>query len=304
MIMVQQMVILFMVMLVGLLANKIGILKGESVKKISSLVVNISNPCFVVSSVLGDNTGIKNEYLLTIAIAAIAMYAVLILIAAFIPVILRVPKKDYGVYRAMTVFNNIGFMGLPIISGVYGTGALLYAAVFMLPYNVLIYSYGVYVMKTGTEGGSGFKIKSLINPGVVAAILAIIIYFTHIKMPVVITSTVNMIGNITAPLCMMVIGASFATMDFKKTFADIHLLIFSFIKLIIIPVVGILLLGLFVKDPVLKGICLIMLATPIGSMVPMLATEYGGDEELGATGVAMTSILSVATLALIFVIVG
>lgn len=304
MIMVQQMAILFIVMMAGLLASKLNIITSDVSKKLSSMVVKISNPCFIVSSVLGDNNTIQGRELLLTAGIAVIMYIALMLVAAVLPKLLRVPQESSGVYRAMTVFSNIGFMGFPIISGIYGTEALLYAVVFVLPFNLLIYTYGIYVMRGKSEKTKGFDLKSLINPGVIASLLAILIYLTSVSLPVIISSSVNMIGSLTAPLSMMVIGASFAEIDFKTVFRDGKLLLFSAIKLVILPIIGMLVIRLFISNTVIQGICLIMLATPVGGMVPMLATEYGGDVKLGATGVAVTSILSVATLSLVSVLLG
>ncbi|MGN0317113.1 MAG: AEC family transporter [Lachnospira sp.] len=304
MIMLQQMIILFIVMMIGLIANKIDIISGDATRKFSKLVVNITNPCFVLSSVLGDTNAINGKDLLTIACISITMFAVLIILALFIPNLLGVPKESRGVYKAMMVFNNLGFMGAPIVAGMYGSEAVLFVAMFVLPFNVLVYTYGVLVIKGKSKDGNKFSILSLINPGVISSVLAIVIYLTHIQLPTIMSTSIQMVGNITAPLSMMVIGASFAAMDFKKIFKNVRLLIFCLIKLIIIPVVGICIVRIFVNDPKLLGIFLIMIATPVGSMVPMLATTYGADSELGSIGVAVTTILSVATLPLLFLILG
>lgn len=304
MIMLQQMIILFIVMMVGLIANKIDIISGDATRKFSKLVVNVTNPCFVLSSVLGDTDAINGKDLLTIACISITMFTVLIILAVFIPKLLGVPKESRGVYKAMLVFNNLGFMGAPIVAGMYGSEAVLFVAMFVLPFNVLVYTYGVLVIKGKSEDGNKLSILSIINPGVVSSVLAIVIYLTHIQLPTIFSTSIQMIGNITAPLSMMVIGASFATMNFKKIFTNVRLLIFCLIKLIIIPVVGIFIVRIFVNDSQLLGIFLIMIATPVGSMVPMLATTYGADSELGSIGVAVTTILSVATLPLLFLILG
>ncbi|MDO5382142.1 MAG: AEC family transporter [Eubacteriales bacterium] len=304
MIMLQQMIILFIVMMVGLIANKIDIISGDATRKFSKLVVNVTNPCFVLSSVLGDTDAINGKDLLTIACISITMFTVLIILAVFIPKLLRVPKESRGVYKAMMVFNNLGFMGAPIVAGMYGSEAVLFVAMFVLPFNVLVYTYGVLVIKGKSEDGNKLSILSIINPGVVSSVLAIVIYLTHIQLPTIFSTGIQMIGNITAPLSMMVIGASFATMNFKKIFTNVRLLTFCLIKLIIIPVVGICIVRIFVNNPQLLGIFLIMIATPVGSMVPMLATTYGADSELSSIGVAVTTILSVATLPLLFLMLG
>ena len=102
---------------------------------------------------------------------------------------------------------------------------------------------------------------------------------------------------------MMVIGASLATIDLKKLFTDGRLILFSVIKLIIIPVIGIMIVRQFVDNAVICGVCMVMLATPVGSMTAMLAQQYDGDYEMASKGVALTTILSVATMPLVEMLV-
>ena len=98
---------------------------------------------------------------------------------------------------------------------------------------------------------------------------------------------------------MMVIGASLATIRFKELFTDGKLLIFSGIKLLLIPILGVLLIKQVISNEVILGVCMIMLATPVGSMTAMLAQDTGGDYELATRGVTLTTILSVATVPIV-----
>ena len=206
----------------------------------------------------------------------------------------------------MTVFSNIGFMGFPVISALYGSGALLYAALFMIPYNVLIYTYGISAMSIGKKIGEkkgSWNPGRIFNIGVVACVLTIIIYLTGIRLPEFVEKTVTNLSNLTAPLSMMVIGASLATFDLKKLFLDARLLVFSMIKLLMIPVIGMLIIKQFVSSEMICGVCMVMLATPVGSMTAMLAQQYDGDYEMASKGVALTTILSVATMPLVSMLV-
>ncbi len=102
---------------------------------------------------------------------------------------------------------------------------------------------------------------------------------------------------------MMVIGASLATINLKKLFTDLRLLLFSVIKLLVLPAVGVMVIRQFVDNEVILGVCLVMLATPVGSMTAMLAQQYDGDYEMASKGVALTTILSVATIPLVSMLV-
>ncbi|MDE6201841.1 MAG: AEC family transporter [Lachnospiraceae bacterium] len=301
MLLLQQMVVLFILMGLGYLCSIKSIITDEVGKKLSAIVVNIANPALILTGCMGEEK-IQGQELLITAAVMLAVYAALLVLAQLLPWLLRVDRKSCGTYKAMTVFSNIGFMGFPVVSALYGSGALLYAALFMIPYNILIYTYGVSAMavKEDTDNGkSGVSLGRILNIGVIACILTIVIYLLGLSIPEFIKTTVTQLSNLTAPLSMMIIGASLASIDLRKLFMDGKLLVFSFIKLVIIPAAGVLLIKQFVNSEVICGVCMVMLATPVGSMTAMLAQQYDGDYEMASKGVALTTILSVATMPLV-----
>ncbi len=299
MLLLEQMVVLFLLMGIGYFCYKRGIITDEAGKKLSAIVVNIANPALVLTGCMGEEKVRREELLLTGAVM-LCMYAVLLLLSEIVPWLLRVEKRSRGTYRAMTVFSNIGFMGFPVISALYGSSALLYASLFMIPYNILIYTYGVASMSSGRTEKNGGRI---FNVGVIACILTVVIYLTGIQLPEFLEKTITNLSNLTAPLSMMVIGASLAAIDLRKLFTDVRLLIFSFIKLLLIPAAGMLVIRQFVSSEIICGVCMVMLSTPVGSMTAMLAQQYDGDYEMASRGVALTTILSVATMPLVSMLV-
>ncbi|MBD5500716.1 MAG: hypothetical protein HDR10_05835, partial [Lachnospiraceae bacterium] len=204
MLLLQQMVVLFFLMGIGFFCSKKEIITEEVSKKLSAIVVNIANPALVLTGCMGENKMEGRELLMVAGIVA-AVYAALVLLAMLIPRLLFIEKKKRGTYQAMTVFSNIGFMGFPVISAVYGNEALLYASLFMIPYNVLIYTYGVAAMTAGTEEKKkeGISLGRIFNVGVVACIVTIIFYLLRISMPEFIEITITHLSNLTAPLSMM-----------------------------------------------------------------------------------------------------
>jgi len=313
MLLLEQMVVLFLLMGIGYLCYKKNIITDEVSKKLSAIVVNIANPALVLTGCMGEEKIQGRELLLTIAII-LAIYIALILIAQVLPRMLRIEKKSRGVFKAMTIFSNIGFMGFPVVAALYGNSALLYAALFTIPYNILIYTYGIASMsvrKEDEEGvlapknQSGFRplLGRILNAGVIACIVTMILYLFQIPIPAMLGDTITHLSNLTAPLSMMVIGASLAVIDLKKLFTDKKLLLFSAIKLLVIPIVGVLIIKQFVSNEMICGVCMVMLATPVGSMTAMLAQQYEGDYETASKGVALTTVLSVVTIPLVSMIV-
>ena len=230
------------------------------------------------------------------------------LLAVILPKLLLVEKKDCGSYRTMLIFSNIGFMGIPLLAATVGGEAVLYTALFQFVFNILIYTYGITAMrgkKEGKEGeNTGFKWKSLLNVGVISCVTALVLYFSQVDLPDFVDTVLKNLANLTAPLSMLVIGQSFTEFKIRELFTDVRLLLFAAIKLLLLPVAGLSMLKLFIADPVILQVCLVMLATPVASMTAMLAQQYDGNYELASRGVALTTILSVGTIPLVSVIVG
>lgn len=301
----QQMIVLFIIMGIGLAAYKSNIITSETRGKLSSIVVNIANPALILSSVSGEAVNIKNMELLKTLGIAVIVYLILIILAAVIPVLIGTELSSRGVYSAMTVFSNIGFMGFPIISEIYGNEALLYGSIFLLPYNILIYTYGISLMDKGEskEKESGIQWRKIFNNGVIACMLTLILFFTKIPVPYVAAKTIEMVSSLTAPLSMMVIGASLAVISVKEMITDRKLLLFVVIRQFILPITLSLLVFSVLSNQLLCGVCMIMLSTPVGSMTSMLAEEYNGNYELASKGVAITTIVSVISLPVVSYIV-
>lgn len=369
MVMLQQMIVMFLMMAVGYLCYRKQILTEEVSRKVSAIVVKVANPCMILSSALTDQQMQGKELVQTLAIV-VMMYVFLLVMAQLLPRILCIQKESRGAYAAMTVFANIGFMGFPVLAAMYGNGALLHGAVFQIPFNILIYTYGVAVLtrkpgacvktepgvnaevdvkaepdvksevdvkagldvkaepngKTGErqdaqgitaavngmseniENGSEQQgklqgtveiVKKIFNIGVIACIAAMLLYFLQTPVPSFLQAFITNLGNLTAPLSMMIIGASLAQMPLKELFLDKKLLLFSLVKLLLLPAVWMIMVNRVAEQEILRGVCLVMMATPAGSMTAMLAQQYGGDYETASRGVALTTVLSVITMPLL-----
>lgn len=297
MILLKQMIVLAIIMFVGFFLAKKNILDEGTSKKISWIVVNVCNPALMISGALGENRLPESVLLDTFKISAI-MYGILLILGLLMPIILRDRKNK--AYSLMLVFGNVGFMGYPLIASMYGQEAILPASIFNLFYSVLMYTYGIMVMS-----GRKFEVKNLkllINSGIIACILEIIIYAFNIKLPDFMGDSFTMLSNLTAPLSMMVIGATFAGLSIRKLVTDVRILIFTVIRMILVPILMFPIFKFFIADEVLLGVCLVMVAVPVGSMNVMIAQQYGGNIETSAKGVAFTTLLAVVTMPLMFLL--
>lgn len=304
MILLRQMAILFFYMLIGYAMARKNLLKEEQSKLLSFLVVNVANPALILSGCFQCTEEISVSKIANILLWACLIFVGLILLAKVMPRILMAKQEDFGSYRVMTLFSNIGFMGLPVISAAYGGIAVLYASVFLLPFNLLIYTYGISQIcgktkETMSEKHVFLILKKVCNIGVIACVVALVFCFFRVQLPEGVQSAISGLSNLTAPLSMFVIGSSFCEISLRKIMMDIRLLIFSVLKLIVLPFVLILMLRFIIHDIILLEVCYVLLAAPVGSMTAMLSKQYGGNTELIVKGVALTTICSVITMPLV-----
>lgn len=300
MVLLQQMGILFVYMMIGYVACKKEYFDQEFGKKLSWLVVNVANPMLAISAVVNNEEQIaKKDFYVTILLA-ICFYAFFLILAQILPRLIGVQKSDIGVYKMMTTFNNIGFMGFPVIAAAYGNGALIYAVPFSIMFNILCYTWGIQTLCGGGEKGNW---KRIINIGTISGIISIVLFFMQIPVPKMICSLSAGLSNLTGPLSMLVIGISIAAMELKDLFTDVKLLKFALIKLLAVPAAAMLLVCQVIDNRLICEVFLVMMATPAASMCAMLSQQYGGDYELAAKGVALTTILSVVTMPIVSEIV-
>ena len=194
MILLQQMIILFLIMMVGFVSRRTGILNKDASKLLSGIVVNVANPALILSSSINPEAIIEGRELAITVGLAIGLYMIYLLLAEIIPRIMRVRAEEFDVYKVMTVFSNIGFMGFPLLAAMYGSESLLYASLFTIPYNILIYTYGAHTLTKServSEEKKGIQWRSIFNIGVITSILALLLYFFRFRLPVVLESAVD-----------------------------------------------------------------------------------------------------------------
>lgn len=304
MLLLQQMIVLFVLMLIGYFVSKKEYISDATFKQLSWIVVYVACPAMVISGSVNSGKMMEGAELFATLGLTVLIYVILIVIGLVSPAILGVPREDRGVYKVMMIFSNIGFMGFPLIGSLYGTEALLYAALFQIPFNILIYTYGILVLKKKTDNNEKIELKKILNIGVICCIISIVISLFQIETPTFIKSIVSNLSNLTAPLSMMVIGASLTKIRFRELFTDVRLLLFCALKLLVIPIVLLFVLKYFIDSDMVLGVCMVILATPVASMTAMLAQQYEGNYALASKGVAVSTILSVVTMPIVAMITG
>ena len=294
-----QMIQLFLVIALGYFLFKVKILDVDLNKKLTTLLLTVTTPAMIVSSVLSTTVTQSFNDILFVFLSGFAIYLIMPILGFIIVKVMKIPLPQQGLYIFMTVFSNIGFMGFPVMKAIFGNEAVFFTAIFNMIFNLFVFSAGIVIMNYGTGQNVKLDPKNLLSPGVIASLVALLIYFTGIHFPDVISSTVTMVGDITTPMAMLLIGSTLANIPLKEVFTELKIYPYTIIKQIIVPVIAYPILKMIIGDPLILGITLIMISMPVANSAVLFATEYDGDVSLAAKTVFMTTLLSVVTIPLI-----
>ncbi len=291
---IEQMLILFTIMLFGYLAYKRQIFDDAGSKTMSRLVVNITNPALIISSVVNvEIPGSKFDNMIVILIA-FSIYIILPILAVGFRFLLPFSKLKKGDYQAMFVFTNIGFMGIPVANAVLGPSAVFYLSIFMIPFNIMLYSYGTILLTNGSD--IKITLSKIMNPCVIAAIVALFIYFLNIPTHNVIRTTASTVGAVTTPVAMMIIGIELAKAKLKDVFLDYRMYLFILVKMILCPIVVWLIYRWFIHNELLLGIIVIVAGMPCGTNLTLLCKEYDQDCTLVSKAIVISTIMALITI--------
>lgn len=297
-IVLSQMLIIFTLMLIGLFLCRCGIINQDSSQILSGIVVNLCSPMQLIMSVVTNQSAtVEKSSVVYFFVLSIVVYVLMILIGYILNRLLRVEQNQKADYMMMTMFGNCGFIGIPVALAIFGNASLVYVAIFNLAYNMFFYTYGLWIVTSDIEGISmKSQLKKMINPGNIACVATIILFWYDIKVPESVQALCNYTGQPATLLAMLVIGISLSNMNFKETFTDMKFNLFVLIRFFVIPAVLTIAMKFFIADPLFRGTMALMIAVPVGNMPAMIRSQFNQDNTLTAKGAVVTTILSVISI--------
>ena len=293
----QQMVMMFLLMGLGFFLAKKRVFSAKAPKDLSKMIAEVCNPALIICSAFEEGGTATERDLLFAALIAVIYYVILIGIGYVIPRVIRAKKSEVKFYRMLSVYSNIGFIGIPVISAVMGGGAIIYLTVFIIVFNLLIYTHGIKVLTgEGKESKSKLEWRRMINPGTMASVIAITLFLSDITFPKMLEDTLVYVGRCTTFLSMAAIGMVLAGISLRTLFSVRKLYAFAAIRYILIPVVAAFCLKPILTNELLLGVTILTLALPAGNLPLILAEQYNVETELLAKGTVLTTILSIISL--------
>ena len=295
MVLLNNIISLFLIILIGVYGTKKNIINEEVNKGLRRILLEITLPLLVINSFsfdfaegMGKNVFISFIYsIVFIAIGGIISY------------ILLMPMKGEKkkILHFANVFSNCGFIGFPIINSLYGAEGVVYTSIFNMIFTIVIWTYGVMIFSDKISKENIKKV--LVNPAIIAVYIGIPMMLFKIKLPSAILDTTKIVGDMTAPISMIIVGSILSKINIKDVFKEVSVYYGALIKLVLIP------LGLIGIKAVLKdnsniiNTIIIIQAMPAAAMTSIFAADFNKEKEYSAIVVFITTLLSIVTIPII-----
>ena len=292
---------IFFVIAMGFAANRKGILPNEANKYLVDMVMLVTCPCMIISSMLGQemDPALMTNTILMFAGSAAFFLLFYILAWVFIVKIMKIPaEEDAGVYMIMFATVNNGFIGFPVTYAIFGDEILFYMVIFQIMLIVYVYSAGVIQVNYGSPRVSDLRgmAKALVNTCTMATLLSVVLLFFGVQLPDILFRTVDLVGSATTPVSMLVVGMQLGNSNFRSVLGNKRLVIMSLVKMITVPALTFFLVNWLPIAASLK-IALIFGATfPVSVSVVTISSMEGKNSVLAAEGVALTTLMAMITL--------
>ena len=302
----SRVIILFALVFLGYYIGKRKIMTAEIAPQLSNLIVMITFPAMTFLSMIRPfDENILHESIIII-FAAFAMHFGGLLIGLVVVKVFKVDPKSKGVWLFVSMFTNNGFMGIPLISSVYGDDGMMLIVFANIATNILIFSIGKKAITLNFDANDGINFRQMFLTNInLAAAAGIIFFIFQIPVPEIVTDALGYVSNITAGLSMIVVGLSLTKVPIKKIVSGWDMWIMAIIRLVAIPLIIVFIFRLIpgAHGTLLEKVLVLMSALPSASTVSLLAEKYGTNTELAAKMVFSTTLLSVVTIPFVMMFV-
>lgn len=295
----NQIIIMFFMILVGIACFKLNYIEGETNKKLSNLLLMLIGPCLIFISYQRE---FSKELLRGLVISIIlAILTHMIGIAVAYIIFREKDNKDIIIERFSAIYSNCSFMGIPLINGVYGSEGVFYLTAYITVFNLFIWTHGLMLM-IGKQKPKEM-IKMLISPTLIATTCGFIFFLGQIKIPTMLYQTMEYIASINTPLAMMVAGVTIAQTDIRKVLFKGRIYLVAFVKLLVVALVALMVYRNFpISDSVLTT-SIIAAACPAAATGTLFSLRYNKNALYASEIFAVTTLLSVITIPLIAMLI-
>ena len=292
--------ILLVCIAIGFIAKRSGIIKSEDTSVLTTIVLNITVPALLIMSM-------QREFDASVFTSSLLVFAILIMIQ-IVSLLLALPLtkllKSEGGEKAILMlvmgFSNTTFMGVPIIYAMLGEQALMYAAMGTMANKIMLFSVGIAIV---IGGRTHINIKSvLFNRFMLAIYVGLLLFVFSVRLPVILTGGLTMVGSMTTPLAMITIGVILADNKLKSVFFGWKMHVAILFRLIILPLAVFFTFRMIISNELVVLVLTIITAMPAAANTAIFASQYNKEPLLASKTVFVSTVLCLITIPIIVMI--
>ena len=285
-----KMALFVIVILIGMLGARKKILTKDFNRGLSWLVVNIFIVAAIINSVISmDASSLTLRELGFILLISSVCYVVIYLIGALTVRLFRVEKeKAPQLELLMSAINNL-FVTLPVVETIYGGKGAFIIALGCIPFNLLLFTYGIARLR---GSGGGFHPRDILSAPLAATLAAVLLFALRVPVPTPVRSILSSVSAATVPMSMLLVGSSLGSVR------DRSMILLAAERFVLAPVIVFFLMKLICRDDILSGAMVITAASPSAILVTALSLQTGRSGEYSSEGITVTTLLSMITIPL------
>lgn len=295
---INIMLILLAIVIVGYVAGKLKYMGGDFDRRLSNIIIDITCPALILSSTMGGKLPDRSLILPLLGISLLT-YVLLAIAAWTLPRWLTKKSEDRGTVGFALMFGNVGFIGYPIVGAIFGHEAVFYAAILNVVNTLSVFTAGV-MLVNGEKQRMAFQSKILVSTPMISAYLAILIVALGIdNIPSVISQPITMIGGITVPGALLIIGSSMSRLSWRMMLGSGVVYVTTAFRLLILPLLLYIIFRAMGFDSLVVNINTLVIAMPVATYGTILCLRYGRDTALITEITFISTLLSVLTIPLV-----
>ena len=295
----SQVAVMFILILAGYLMAKAGMITNDGRKQMSSVVLTLVTPALIFMSYQTEFSPRLVSGLLWAFFLSAITYVITIPLAYLL--VRKRDGRETSIERFALIFTNCGFMGIPLVSALFGAEGVLYVTAYVTLFNFLIWTFGIMMLKN--EMSFSELLHVLRSPTIISIVLGLVCYFTQFKVPGIIGRALQFAADMNTPLPMIVAGATMAQTDMLKAIRKPRTLLLCFYRLLLFPVVCAVVLKLFNAPEMPYTIAVIASACPVATTLILFSVKYDKNDAYSSELFSITTLLSIISLPAIIMLI-
>ena len=291
----EEIVKLFAIMLMGYVVVKAGLMKSSESKSISVVMVYLVIPCVIIDAFQVDYTPDVQKGLLLACVAAVLVHVLFLILTAILKQVLQLDAIE----RATVIYSNAGILVIPLVQDLLGQEYVIYSSAYIAVQLILIWTHCKNMICE--EDRLEWK-KVFLNVNIISIIVGAILFICKIQLPSGVQDVLDMMNNMIGPIGMLLAGMVIADVPLKTVFTKKRNYVSTVLRLVIYPIFILILMKVIYTFTGLNDSKQILLTVYIASITPACATVtsmaqlYDKDAAYASSLYVLTTLLSIVTM--------